>query len=465
MKDEKLSFKREMRPIDVWGLALGAIIGWGCFVLPGTTFLPKAGPLGTTIGMLIGAVVVIIISLSYAFLIRRYPVSGGEFVYAGTAFGKTHAFICGWALIIAYWSLIPLNATAVALISRYLFPGIVQVGKLYEVAGWDVYAGEIVVATAFLIIMGIINIIGIKSASWIQTAIALTLVGTVLIIFAGVMGGGYDWDNLKPGFQNEKNWFGNVFAIVAMAPWAYLGFDCIPQAAEEYKFEHKKSLWIMILAILCAATMYIMVNTLTAIVKPWQEMLAAKEFWPTGMAVHDAMGVIGLVILGVAMFCAVVSGINAFYISTSRLMHSMAQMHALPKFFGKLHPKHRTPKNAIIFIMIISLIAPWFGREVLNWIVDMTSVCAALAFAYTTSAAAKIAYRHGQKAQMVTGIVGCVLALFFLSLLVIPGMPGFLSLQSRIVLGIWVGMGVVFYIIMRKKYNASPEFDGGSELP
>ena len=98
MKDEKLSFKREMRPIDVWGLALGAIIGWGCFVLPGTTFLPKAGPLGTTIGMLIGAVVVIIISLSYAFLIRRYPVSGGEFVYAGTAFGKTHAFICGWAL-------------------------------------------------------------------------------------------------------------------------------------------------------------------------------------------------------------------------------------------------------------------------------------------------------------------------------------------------------------------------------
>ena len=143
----------------------------------------------------------------------------------------------------------------------------------------------------------------------------------------------------------------------------------------------------------------------------------------------------------------------------------MAQMHALPKFFGKLHPKHRTPKNAIIFIMIISLIAPWFGREVLNWIVDMTSVCAALAFAYTTSAAAKIAYRHGQKAQMVTGIVGCVLALFFLSLLVIPGMPGFLSLQSRIVLGIWVGMGVVFYIIMRKKYNASPEFGGDSELP
>ena len=164
-----------MRPIDVWGLALGAIIGWGCFVLPGSAFLPKAGPLGTALGMMIGALLIIVIALSYGYLIRKYPVSGGEFVYTKEAIGKRNAFVCGWGMILAYWSLIPLNATALALISRYLFPGIVQWGLLYQIAGWDVYAGEVILASFFIVAMALLNIRGIKQAAWTQTAIALTL--------------------------------------------------------------------------------------------------------------------------------------------------------------------------------------------------------------------------------------------------------------------------------------------------
>lgn len=55
MSEKRVKLRKVMSPVDVWGLALGAIIGWGCFVLPGTTFLPKAGPAGTAVGMLIGA--------------------------------------------------------------------------------------------------------------------------------------------------------------------------------------------------------------------------------------------------------------------------------------------------------------------------------------------------------------------------------------------------------------------------
>ena len=73
---QEQGFKKELSPIDVWGLALGAIVGWGCFVLPGNAFLPKAGPLGMAIGMLLGASIVILISLSYGYLIQKFPVSG-----------------------------------------------------------------------------------------------------------------------------------------------------------------------------------------------------------------------------------------------------------------------------------------------------------------------------------------------------------------------------------------------------
>ncbi|MFV0314885.1 MAG: amino acid permease, partial [Anaerotignum sp.] len=170
------AFKKDLRKIDIWSLALGAIIGWGCFVMPGTSFLPKAGPLGSILGLMLGAIIMCIICVSYGYMIRKFPLSGGEFVYADTAFGKKHAFICGWFIVLAYWSLIPLNSTALAMISRYIIPGSpLQFGYLYTIAGWDVYLGEIALAYAFIIGLGIVNMRGIKSAGWFQTLVAVAL--------------------------------------------------------------------------------------------------------------------------------------------------------------------------------------------------------------------------------------------------------------------------------------------------
>ena len=444
--------QKVMRPIDVWGLALGAIIGWGCFVLPGSAFLPKAGPLGTAIGMLIGAVLILVIASSYGFLIRKFPVSGGEFIYTRQAIGKRNAVVCGWAMILAYWSLIPLNATALALITRYLFPGLVQQGHLYQIAGWDVYAGEVVLASAAIVLMAFLNIRGIKQAAWTQTAIALTLVGCICAVSFLVLGFS-DWSNLSPGFPEGKTAWQAIFSIVAMAPWAFIGFDCIPQSAEEYNFSHKKSIGIMISSILVAAFLYVAMCAVTASgLKPWNELLADGHNWPTGFVVRQTLGYAGITILGIAMVCAVVSGMNAFYISTSRLMYAMSLEGSLPKWFGKLSPKYGTPRNAILFTMAMSLFAPWFGREILLWIVDMTSVGAAIVFAYTTASAAIIAKKHGNVKYMIFGIVGCIFSLFFLSLLIIPGMPGYLTVQSRIVLLAWIAMGFLFYMLIRKSY-------------
>ena len=452
MSEKRVKLQRVMRPVDVWGLALGAIIGWGCFVLPGTAFLPKAGPGGTAMGMLIGALLIIVIAVSYGYLIRKFPISGGEFIYAKEAFGKRNAFVCGWAMILAYWSLIPLNATALAMISRYLFPGIIQQGLLYEIAGWEVYAGEVILASSAIILMALLNIRGIKQAAWMQTAIALTLVGCILVITFLVFCIS-DWSNLAPGFPDGRRWWKGVFSIVAMAPWAFIGFDCIPQSAEEYNFSHKKSTFIMISAVLVAAILYIAVCAVTAVgVEPWQQLLDSRNAWPTGYVVRNTMGLAGIIVLGVAMFCAVVSGMNAFYISTSRLMYAMAKEGSLPKWFEHLSPKYGTPTNAILFTMAMSLFAPWFGREILLWIVDMTSVGAAIVFAYTTGSAAVIGYRNGSRKYTVFGIVGCLFSLFFLSLLIIPGMPGYLTFQSRVVLFVWILIGVAFYFTIRKSY-------------
>ena len=454
-QQEDVQFEKGLSPLGVWGLALGAMIGWGCFVMPGNTLLPKAGPLGASIGLILGALMIIIISFSYSYLISKYPVAGGEFVYADTAFGKTHAFLCGWFIAIAYWSLIPMNATAVGLVARYIFPGPLQVFPLYDIAGWTVYGGELIVDILAIIIIGIVNMRGVEAAGWFQTAVALGLVGCILVIGAVILAGGVDWSNLQPYFAPEKTTLASIFTITALAPWAFVGFDCIPQASEEYAFSNKKTKTLLVSSISVAALMYMIMNIATAVVAPWQQYIIDNKAWPTGAAVEALVGTFGLILLAIAMLCGIVSGLNAFYLAGSRLLYSMSIAEAIPSFFGKLDPKHHVPRNAIIFMMALAIIAPFFGREVLGWLVDMTAVGADMGFTYTTAAAFVMAKRAGDKKQMVVSAFGCGFAIFFICLLVLPFAPGFLSPQAWALLFVWLGMGAIFFAIKHKTYYAS----------
>ena len=456
--NQEVSMQRNLRAIDLWSLALGAMIGWGCFVLPGNMFLKESGPLGTFLGMMIGAAMTIIISLSFTYLIQKFPVSGGAFVYADAAFGKLHAFICGWFLVLTYWCLIPLNGTAVGLVARYIFPGVLshEGTVLYNVAGWDVYAGELIVAILSIVILAWVNVRGVSFTGAVQTAVAMGLVGAILLLVVGVIWKQPDFSNLAPGFSPENTPLHGIFAVAAIAPWAFIGFDSIPQAAGEYRFSQKKTIIIMTSATFIAGLMYVIVNTVTAVVMPWEQLIFEGDSnWPTGTAVEMLLGKIGLILVAIAMICAVVSGLNAFFLSASRVMYTMAKADALPEYFGKLDPVTAIPKNGIIFLCSLAVIAPFFGREVLNWIVDMTSVGASLGFLYTCASATVFAKRHGDGAYVVIGILGSLFSLLFLGLLLIPGAPGFLSLQARVALGVWVALGAIFYLAIRKKYLAS----------
>lgn len=454
---EKVKFEKALSPLGVWGLALGAMIGWGCFVLPGQSFLPEGGPLGATLGLTLGALMIIVISFSYSYLISKYPVAGGEFVYADAAFGKTAAFICGWFISIAYWALIPMNGTAVGLIGRYLLPGLLQNRVLYTVAGWEVYDGEIFVSILAIVIVGFVNMRGVKAAGWFQTAVALGLVGAILMVVAGVLINDPQWSNLSPAFPRTHSVGASLFAITAMAPWAFVGFDCIPQASEEYAFSNQKTKLLLVSSIFVAMACYALMNMVTAIVMPWEQLIDSKPFWATGLAVEMVIGKIGLLFLGIAMFCGIVSGLNAFYLAGSRLLYSMSLAEALPEKFSILDPVHKVPRFGITFMMCLAIIAPFFGREVLGWLVDMTSVGATMGFGITSAAALRFAMRDKHRAQTFISAVGVLFSLFFMSLLVLPFTPGTLSLEAWICLILWVVMGLIFWTIQRKKYYASTQ--------
>ena len=456
--NNEVNLERKLNPLSVWSLALGSIIGWGAFVMPGTTFLPKAGTLGTAIGMLIAAIVMITIALNYGYMVEKYPIAGGEYTFTEKTMGKNHAYLCGWFLSLSYLAIVPLNATALALVSRKLFGGILEFGYLYTVAGWDIYIGEILLASAVLVLFAVFSIKGVSVAGNLQTLLALALVASVVVLGVGaIVSPATSTANLQPVYPADSSAVASVISVVAVAPWAFVGFDSIPQAAEEFNFSTKKVSVIMILSILFGGSVYVILNLVTASVMHWEQMLAANYDWPTGEAAEIILGKAGLVFLGIALVCAVLSGIIGFYMATSRLLMSMAREGALPQWFGEISPKHKTPKHAILFVLVISLTAPWFGREVLGWIVDMSSIGAAIGYGYTSFAAYKTLKANPQDKRpllKVCSVLGTVFSVIFVGLLLIPGAPSFLASESWVCLGVWVVLGIIFYIVSNRQKKA-----------
>ncbi len=436
--------KKEPRQIDVWGLAFGAIIGTGCFFLPGTKFLPLSGPLGMVIGILIGTVMILIIGINYSYLIQQFPQAGGEYIFVRKNLGKSHAFLCGWFLLLAYILLVPLNSTSVSMILRYLTPGLLEKGKIYNVAGWDVYPAEILVTSLIIVILTWINVVGVKFAGYIQTVLALILAVCVFVGAVAAAISGVTISNLQPAFAGE-NKIECVLATLAISPFLFIGFDCIPQASEEYKFPHSKTLKIMFLAIIFAALTYITVALLTGVVMPWREMLNQNHSWVTGAAIEYKFGKPGILLLGTAMICSSLAGINAFLLSSARLLYAMAGDKVIPPVLGKVDSKQHIPVNAIVSVAVISLIAPWFGREVLNWIVEMSSVGGALVYGYSSFITFIIAKQKKSKKYGLCGIAGTIFSVCFLVLLLFPGLSSSLSREALIALVIWNLLGILIW--------------------
>ncbi len=463
--ENKTKLEKKLSPLNVWSLALGCIIGWGAFVMPGNTFLVKAGPLGTMIAMGIAALIMIIISFNYHFMINKFPVAGGEFTYTQKAFGQNHAFICSWFLGLSYLAIVPLNATALALIGRNLMNNIFQIGFHYSVAGYDIYFGEIILAVAALLLFALLSIRGVKFTGVFQTGLVFALVGGVLIIaVAAIVNPNVRFSNLTPGFYPGNGAVSGILAVVAVAPWAFVGFDTIPQAAEEFMFSAKKTKFIMVLSILFGAAVYVVLNTVTAAVVPqgysdWAAYIddlpnqTGLLSLPTFHAGYQLLGTAGVIFLGIAVSGAILSGIIGFYMATSRLLYSMSKENVLPVWFGELHQEYKTPANAILFVLAIALIAPFFGRTALGWIVDMSSIGAAIGYGYTSLAAYKFAKIEKNNQIKLTGIIGSIMALVFIVLLLVP-IPMFncsLGKEAYICLIIWIALGVIFYFSARMK--------------
>lgn len=148
-RNKRTKLKKSMGPGSIWAVAVGSIIGWGCFIQGGLWTERAGGPLPLFLGFLAGGLLMIVVGYSYSYMIAKFPVAGGEFAYAYKGFGRTASYICGWMLSLGYLSIVALNATALPVLASYIFPGVFNRGYLYTIAGYDVYMGEVGLSLSF----------------------------------------------------------------------------------------------------------------------------------------------------------------------------------------------------------------------------------------------------------------------------------------------------------------------------
>ena len=455
---ERTVNKKYLGILGAWALSFGCSVGWGSFVMPGTTFLPIAGPVGTAVGLGLGGLVMLILALNFHYLMNRYPDCGGIYTYTKKAFGYDHGFLSAWFLIITYVAIIWANATALPLIARTVLGDTFRFGHLYQIAGYEIYAGEIILSAAALIIATAVCFCR-KLSVWTQVLLAGILFVGVVICFAAASSSADCTGEAVPAYAPDSSASSGIFTIFALAPWAFVGFESITHSAGEAKFSLKKSFRIMLIALITAAIAYILLSLLAVKALPdgcssWTEYIdnldkySGEASQPTFFAAHTALGGTGSVILGIAALGAIFTGLIGNYIALSRLLCSLSDDGLFPKWFGSKTSGH-VPKNALLCILGVSLVLPFLGRTAISWIVDVTTVGATIAYALASASAFKLARQDKNTKNALFGLAGMVISVLFALEFLIPNLLSIstLSMESYLILTIWSILGFLYFRI------------------
>lgn len=434
---------------DILALAFGAMIGWGWVILAGTWIL-QAGSLGSMAAFALGGIMIVFVGLVYAELTSAMPESGGAYVFSRRALGKNASFICTWALILGYVGVVSFEACALPSVVEYLFPNFLQ-GHMYTVAGFDVYASWVGVGVIASIVITIINYRGTKDAAFLQKilTVIIAVAGIALMISAPISG---DASNAQPLF---KDGFKGILAVTIVTPFMYIGFDVIPQTAAEINMPFKKIGKILILSIVMAVTFYVLVIFAVSFLMTEDQMSSSVLATADAMKIGFGNSDLAAKILIIAGLSGIISSWNAFLMGGSRAMYALAQAKMLPAFLGKVHPKYKTPSNAILLIGMCSVIAPLFGKSMMGWLVNAGSFGIVTAYAMVCISFVVLRKKEPEmerpykiKNHKFVGYMAVTLSIAML-LLYIPGM----ILSEWIIVGIWVVLGMVFFFSAKKKYS------------
>ena len=460
---ERSVLKKEIGRIGFFCLAFGAMIGVGWVTAMGP-WLETAGPVGASIAFIIGGTLMILIGFCYAEVTAMLPLSGGEVAYAYKSFGIGKSFLVGWFLSFGYISVSAFEAISIGKITSYLFPAIDQ-WPLYSINGDLIYGSHLLLALFFVALITLVNYVGVKNSMQFQ----IYLTATFLFIVVCVVVIGFsksEFKNLQPYFaeHSEGGIMAGIISVFATVPFWLVGFDTIPQGAEEASEKvSPRMIGLLILISLSAAVLfYVLLILSTSMIGNWQVLLGSDLL--TAKAFELAFGSDLLVkIILIAIIIGLLTSWNGFFLAGSRVLFAMGRGKIISGKFGKTHAKFGTPYIAVLFSGVITFAAAFLGRGAMIAFVDVGSFCIAAAFLGVSFSYLKLKRAFpdlnrpyiapGGKVMGYLSVLGSTLVLLAISL---PGSPAALKwpLEWAILITLSL-LGLIIWMISKKSRSAT----------
>jgi APA family basic amino acid/polyamine antiporter len=493
-EDPEKKLKRTLGPWSLTSLGIGAVIGSGIFTVIGTAIAgqkfdtssilnapladyivhhaatmgrPGAGP-GLAISLVLVAIVCAFTALCYAELASMIPVAGSAYTYTYATMGELIAWIIGWDLILEYAVSnmavsVGFAAHLVGLLDwfgwhpnpRWISPAYLP-GGMTDLTGTAVYRsgwhfGFNFPAFLVVLLLTVVLVRGIReSAETNNVMVVLKIAAILAFVFVGI-------PFIHPANYHPyvpEGWSG-VLTGGSIIFFTYIGFDSVSTAAEEAR-NPQRDIPIGIIATLVVCTvLYIAVAVVLTGLVPWRSLIddpapvvnsLKKLETATGLpTVHWAR----LAILFGAMM-GMISSLLVFQLGQARVWFAMSRDGLLPRFFGKVHPKFRTPVTATwIAGFVVGIPA---GILDIGTLADLSNIGTLFAFVLVSAGVVILRYREPERRRGFRapgGIMAPVLSVLFCFLLM-AGLPILTWLRFFL----WLVVGLAIYFLFSRHHSA-----------
>lgn len=331
------TFNRRLGLFSGISILAGIIIGTGIFLSVNGIFIASGlNPTITVLAWIVGGMITLFAGLCYGELGASMPRAGGAYIYLTESFGSYVGFLSG---ISGFLISGPGSLAAIALgFANFL-------GYFFKMSGLQMQ----VLAVALILLFTIINYYGVQFGGFVQN---ITLVGKliplILIIAVGLFASGHSGSTtiIDPPKVN----FG--LAII-LSLWAYEGWTNLNTVAEEIKHPQRNIPLAIATSIILVMVVYVSYNiVLLKVLTPDQLMSTSN---PASLAFEQLFGKGLTIIVTLGILISILGSLNGCTLVFPRTYYAMANRGLLFKSFKTIHPKHKTPSNAIIWSGIIGM--------------------------------------------------------------------------------------------------------------
>jgi len=456
------TLKRALGIPSLIAFGIGGIIGSGIFVLTGLAAAQHAGP-AIVISFIIAGTGCMFAGLCYSEFAAMVPVAGSAYAYSYATLGEFIAWFVGWNLVLEY--MMACSTVAVSW-SRYLVKlldhyGINFLPASLTSAPFDSTGTDFSIQTtgAYINLPAIVVVAactalcykGIKESAVVNVIIVAIKVGIVMAVIA--FGARYvDTRNWVPyipkntGTFGEFGWSG-IFQASAIIFFAYIGFDGVSTVAQEAK-DPQRGMPIGMLGSLAICTvLYILMSSVMTGLVPFLQLNDAA---PVAIAVesHVQLAWLSSWVIWGALF-GLTSVIITMIIPQARIWLTMAHDGLLPKFFGAVHPKFRTPYIATLITGVAA--ATFAGLLPVNILGELVSIGTLVAFIVVCIGVVVLRYTRPDlprpfRVKSIWFVAG--MGVIFCS-----GMAAALPNATWIRLVLWSAVGILIYLLYGYKHS------------